>query len=199
MNDSEVTEFRTRFGIPISDDEVANAPFYRPPADSVEAKYIAERRKAHGRPGAGRVRSAPSRSRPTSPRRSPSSTPAPRAARRRRRWCSSRMLSKLLRDESIGKLVVPIVPDEARTFGMEALFRQVGIYATPASSTSRSIATRCSTTRKPKTARSSRRASTRPARCRRSSPPAPPTPPTASTRSRSSSSTRCSASSGSAT
>jgi pyruvate dehydrogenase E1 component len=49
------------------------------------------------------------------------------------------MLSKLLRDKAIGELVVPIVPDEARTFGMEALFRQVGIYSTPASSTSRSI------------------------------------------------------------
>ncbi len=54
---------------------------------------------------------------------------APTAARRRRRWSSCRMLSKLLRDKELGNLVVPIVPDEARTFGMEALFRQVGIYS----------------------------------------------------------------------
>jgi pyruvate dehydrogenase E1 component len=61
-----------------------------------------------------------------------------------------RMLSKLLRDKEIGKLIVPIVPDEARTFGMESLFRAVGIYSTSASSTSRSTWTRCSTTRKAK-------------------------------------------------
>ena len=107
-----------------------------------------------------------------------------------------RMLSKLLRDKEIGKLIVPIVPDEARTFGMEALFRA-----------GRHLLARRPALRagrhghapllqgSDRTARSSKKASPKPARCRRSSPPAPPTRRTASTRSRSSSTTRCSASS----
>ncbi len=128
LNDSEVMTFRTRFGIPISDEDVASAPFYRPPSDSVEAKYIAERRTAMNGPV---------------PRRHVRSTPVKADLKdvfeefhtgTEGRQASTtmvfvRMLSKLLRDETIGKLVVPIVPDEARTFGMEALFRQVGIYA----------------------------------------------------------------------
>ncbi len=128
MNDSEVTEFRTRFGIPISDDQVANAPFYRPPADSVEAKYIAERRQAMGGP-------VPARQERAEPIKADLSEAfAEFHTGTEGRTASTtmvfvRMLSKLLREESIGKLVVPIVPDEARTFGMEALFRQVGIYA----------------------------------------------------------------------
>jgi pyruvate dehydrogenase E1 component len=130
MNEEELREFRTRFGIPISDEEVASAPFYRPPDDSPEVKYLHERRRALS-----------------------GYTPA-RAPKCRRlevdleetfaefyqgtedREASTtmafvRMLSKLLRHDAIGKLVVPIVPDEARTFGMEALFRQVGIYSHP--------------------------------------------------------------------
>ncbi|MGD9903448.1 MAG: pyruvate dehydrogenase (acetyl-transferring), homodimeric type [Vicinamibacterales bacterium] len=128
MNDREVMEFRTRFGIPISDDEVANAPFYRPPADSVEAKYIAERRQAmFGAVPARRERAEPIAA-------DLSEAFAEFLTGTEGRTASTtmvfvRMLSKLLREESIGKLVVPIVPDEARTFGMEALFRQVGIYA----------------------------------------------------------------------
>ena len=128
LNDSEVMTFRTRFGIPISDDDVASAPFYRPPSESVEAKYIAERRTAMNGPVPKRhVRSTPVKADlkdvfgefHTGTEGRPASTT----------MVFVRMLSKLLRDETIGKLVVPIVPDEARTFGMEALFRQVGIYA----------------------------------------------------------------------
>ena len=93
-----------------------------------------------------------------------------------------RLLTKLLRDKKIGKYIVPIVPDESRTFGMEGLFRQVGIYLDtgqlyePVDQRSA-----CSTTRKPRTARSWRKGSPRPGRCRRSSPPAPLTRRTAST------------------
>ena len=129
LNDDEVKAFRTRFGIPISDEEVAKAPFYRPPQDSVEINYMLERRKALGgavpkRAGALRADSPePGRA------RSPSSTKGTEARKASTTMVFVRMLSKLLRDEQIGKLVVPIVPDEARTFGMEALFRQVGIYA----------------------------------------------------------------------
>ena len=128
MNDREVMEFRTRFGIPISDEDVANAPFYRPGPDSVEAKYIAERRQAMNGP-------VPRRQERAEPIKADLSEAfAEFHTGTEGRTASTtmvfvRMLSKLLREESIGKLVVPIVPDEARTFGMEALFRQVGIYA----------------------------------------------------------------------
>ena len=128
LNDDEVRTFRTRFGIPISDDDVANAPFYRPADDSPKSKYMRERRQAlHG----------------PVPKRRNDSVPVRidfgdtfeefHAGTESRKASTTmvfvRMLSKLLRDEHIGKLIVPIVPDEARTFGMEALFRQVGIYA----------------------------------------------------------------------
>ncbi len=128
LNDAELVAFRTRFGIPISDDDVTKAPFYKPAAGSVEATYIAERRKAMFGPVPKRqVKSTPisvslgdtfEEFRTGTEGRAASTT-----------MVFVRMLSKLLRDEAIGKLVVPIVPDEARTFGMESLFRQVGIYA----------------------------------------------------------------------
>ena len=130
LNEEELREFRTRFGIPISDEEVAKAPFYRPPDDSAEMKYLRERRKALGGPVPSAASDRASRRcTPNSATSSRNSTRAPASARRRRRWCSSGMLSKLLRDKQIGKYIVPIVPDESRTFGMEALFRQFGIYS----------------------------------------------------------------------
>ena len=128
LNDDEVKAFRTRFGIPISDDDVKDAPFYRPADDSVEMKYIQERRAAlHGPVPKRVVRTEPIATefgdtfeefRQGTAERKASTT-----------MVFVKMLSKLLKDEKIGKFVVPIVPDEARTFGMEALFRQVGIYA----------------------------------------------------------------------
>jgi len=128
LNEDEVRAFRTRFGIPISDDEVAKAPFYKPAESSTELIYLRERREAlHGPVPKRQDRSAPLRFEfgdtfeefhKGTENRKASTT-----------MVFVRMLSKLLRDEHIGKLIVPIVPDEARTFGMEALFRQVGIYA----------------------------------------------------------------------
>jgi pyruvate dehydrogenase E1 component len=128
LNEDEVTAFRTRFGIPISDDEVAETPFYRPAENSTEISYLRERRQAlHGPVPKRQDRSAPLRVEfgdtfeefhKGTEKRKASTT-----------MVFVRMLSKLLRDEHVGKLIVPIVPDEARTFGMEALFRQVGIYA----------------------------------------------------------------------
>jgi pyruvate dehydrogenase E1 component len=128
LNDDEVKAFRTRFGIPISDEEVAKAPFYRPPPDSVEIKYMLERRKALGGP----VPSRKVRAEAIRPDLSDVFAEFHKGTEGRKASTTMvfvRMLSKLLRDEQIGRLVVPIVPDEARTFGMEALFRQVGIYA----------------------------------------------------------------------
>lgn len=128
LNEEELREFRTRFGISISDKDVAEAPFYKPPEDSPEIRYLHERRKKlAGYLPKRIVASAPVTSPPESlfeefykgtEGREVSST-----------MVFVRLLSKLLKDKEIGDLVVPIVPDEARTFGMEALFRQVGIYS----------------------------------------------------------------------
>jgi pyruvate dehydrogenase E1 component len=128
LNEDELREFRSRFGIPISDEEVAEAPFYRPPDDSPEMKYLHERRrKLGGYVPTGIVTCEPLQAlseelfeefHQGTEGREVSTT-----------MVFVRLLSKLLRDKEIGKLIVPIVPDEARTFGMEALFRQVGIYS----------------------------------------------------------------------
>lgn len=128
LNEEELKLFRTRFGIPISDKEIAKAPFYRPSEDSAEMKYIMERRRKLGGSVPKRVvTSQPIQTPPESifeefyegtEGREVSTT-----------MVFVRILAKLLKDENIGKLIVPIVPDEARTFGMEALFRQIGIYS----------------------------------------------------------------------
>jgi pyruvate dehydrogenase E1 component len=198
LNEDDLREFRTRFGIPISDDEVAEAPFYRPPDDSPEMKYMRERRKALG----GSVPAARSWPPPEKSRRGrDSSTSSTRAARRPQgvdddgvRAASSLLLS----DKEIGKLIVPIVPDEARTFGMEA--SSAGrhlLHVGPALRAGRrdSSALLQGSEGRPDL----EEGITEAGRCRRSSPRARPTRPTASTRFRSSSTTRCSASSASAT
>ncbi len=128
MNEEELRAFRTRFGIPIADADIAKTPFYRPAEDSIEVKYMRERRKALG----GYV---PSRKVRTEPLTSVSTEPFEEfykgtdGRKASTTMVFVRLLSKLLRDKEIGKLIVPIVPDEARTFGMEALFRAVGIYS----------------------------------------------------------------------
>ena len=128
LNEDELREFRSRFGIPINDDQLADTPFYRPPEESREIQYLRARRKELG----GYVPTRKVRSKPLiadhdalfrefltgSEGREVSTTMA-----------FVGMLRQMLRDPEIGKLVVPIVPDEARTFGMESLFRQVGIYS----------------------------------------------------------------------
>jgi pyruvate dehydrogenase E1 component len=128
MNEEELRAFRTRFNIPISDHDISKAPFYRPAEDSVEIKYLRERRESLG----GYV---PSRRSNGSPLKAvPSDLFEEFNTGTDGRKASTtmvfvRLLSKLLRDKDLGPLIVPIVPDEARTFGMEALFRQVGIYS----------------------------------------------------------------------
>ncbi len=128
LNQDELQEFRTRFEIPLSDEEVAAAPFYRPPEDSPEIRYLKEKREALG----GYV---PTRRSVCAPLKAPpldlfeeffQGTDGREVSTT---MVFVRLLSKLLRDEGLGKLIVPIVPDEARTFGMEALFRQIGIYS----------------------------------------------------------------------
>jgi pyruvate dehydrogenase E1 component len=128
LNEDELREFRTRFGVPISDEEVAEAPFYRPPDDSPEMRYLRERRQKLG----GYL---PARTVMAEPLTPPSEElfgefyEGTEGREVSTTMVFVRMLAKLLRDKEIGKLIVPIIPDEARTFGMEALFRQVGIYS----------------------------------------------------------------------
>ncbi|MCC7263045.1 MAG: pyruvate dehydrogenase (acetyl-transferring), homodimeric type [Candidatus Latescibacteria bacterium] len=119
-------QIRTRFGIPLSDAEVEALSFYRPPEDSPETRYLLERRQALG--GFVPRRPAP-RGQAPSPRQGLFDEFLPESREVSTTMVFVRILAKLLRDESLGRLIVPIVPDEARTFGMEALFRQYGIYS----------------------------------------------------------------------
>ena len=128
LNQDELKEFRTRFEIPISDEDVAQAPFYKPPEDSPEIIYLKEKREALG----GCVPTRRSASTPLEPPPADLFEEFFRGAEGREVSTTMvfvRLLSKLLRDKGLGRLIVPIVPDEARTFGMEALFRQIGIYS----------------------------------------------------------------------
>ena len=128
LNEADLRTFRARFGIPISDDAIAEAPFYRPPDDSAEIQYLRERRKALG----GFMPSRAARAEPLNAPIEPLFDEFSQGTEGRKASTTMvfvRILSKLLRDKEIGELIVPIVPDEARTFGMEALFRQVGIYS----------------------------------------------------------------------
>ncbi len=128
MNEEDLKTFRSRFGIPISDEKVAEAPFYKPPDDAPEMQYLRERRKALG----GSVPSRMVRVEPVNTPLEPIFEEFYKGTEGRKASTTMvfvRMLSKLLRDKEIGDLIVPIVPDEARTFGMESLFRAVGIYS----------------------------------------------------------------------
>src|SRR5262249_11487679 len=128
LNEDELRAFRTRFGVPIADSEIGHAPFYRPSDDSVETRYMRERRRALG----GYVPARRKRSAPLTSIGSEQFEEFHKGTEGRKASTTMvfvRLLSKLLRDKEIGRLIVPIVPDEARTFGMEALFRQVGIYS----------------------------------------------------------------------
>ncbi len=128
LNELELENFRRRFEVPISDEIVHTASFYRPPEDSPEMQYLHERRKALGGYLPGRnpmhieLKSPPltdfKEALDGSQGREVSTTMA-----------FVRILTKLLKDPGLGKYIVPIVPDEARTFGMDSLFRQWGIYA----------------------------------------------------------------------
>lgn len=128
LNEKELREFRGRFEIPIKDEEVAETPFYRPESDSKEMKYLLERRKKLG----GFLPKRAVRAKPVK---------VPELATFGEFFKGSghfevsttmsfvRMLSMLLRHKEIGRQIVPIIPDEARTFGMDALFREIGIYS----------------------------------------------------------------------
>jgi pyruvate dehydrogenase E1 component len=121
-------EMRDRFNIPVSDKDIDEVPYYKPDADSVELEYMMERRRALGGSLPQRRKRAPALPVP------PLETFKTQLDGTGEREASTtmafvRILTSLLRDKQFGKYVVPIVPDEARTFGMEGMFRQVGIYS----------------------------------------------------------------------
>ena len=128
MDIESLKTFRTRFDLPISDEEVENLSYYKPGKDSPELKYMMERRNALGgflpkRKKQGNKLNVPSidafsKQLESSGEREISTTMA-----------FVRILTTLVKDKDIGKFIVPIVPDEARTFGMEGMFRQLGIYS----------------------------------------------------------------------
>ena len=128
MKDGELRYFRDRFDMTISDDVVGEAPFLRPDASSPEMQYMLERRQALGG-------SLPHRSVTVPPLDADLSAAFQEFASGTAGKKASttavfvKILANLLKDKTVGKLIVPIVPDEARTFGMEPLFRQVGIYS----------------------------------------------------------------------
>lgn len=128
LNEKELREFRTRFGIPINDEEVVETPFYRPAADSREIQYLQERRKVLG--GYLPVRT-PTRERLAIPTLGQFSEFLKGSERFEVSTTMAfvRLLGNLLRNKDIGRCIVPIIPDEARTFGMDPLFREVGIYS----------------------------------------------------------------------
>jgi len=128
LGGEDLKAFRDRFNIPVSDEDIDAIPYYKPPEDSEELRYMRGRREELGGYLPARDASAPVHEIPSldffsqhlegTGDREISTTMA-----------LVRMLTKLVKDENIGRYIVPIVPDEARTFGMEGMFRQVGIYA----------------------------------------------------------------------
>src|SRR5439155_14196886 len=128
LNEKELREFRARFDIPISDEEIAASPFFRPAPASKETQYLLERRKRLGGFLPRRIVEA-----------QPPEIPKPEFFAELLKGSGKfelsttmgfvRLLSLLTRNKAIGSRIVPIIPDEARTFGLDALFREIGIYS----------------------------------------------------------------------
>lgn len=128
MNEETIKAFRDRFNIPIPDDKISEVPFYRPPEDSPEFTYMQEARKKLG----GFLLS-------NWPKPTPLEIPDVTLQKKLLEGTGDReisttmafvrILNVLIKDKALGKHIVPIIPDEARTFGMEGMFRQLGIYS----------------------------------------------------------------------
>ncbi|MGH8294848.1 MAG: pyruvate dehydrogenase (acetyl-transferring), homodimeric type [Steroidobacteraceae bacterium] len=128
LSEEDLRAFRDRFHIPVSDEDVAKLPFRQPAPDSEEARYLHERRKSLGGYLPARRKQGPPIAVP--PLEAFSAVLEGTGEREiSTTMAFVRVLTALLKDKQIGKYVVPIVPDEARTFGMEGLFRQIGIYS----------------------------------------------------------------------
>lgn len=128
MGDDAVKAFRDRFGLELSDDQLGDMPYLKPAADSVESLYLQARRSQLGGYIPARFNAvAPLQVPPLSALDTQLKGTGERAISTTMAFV--RILGTLLKDPNIGKLIVPIVPDESRTFGMESLFRQIGIHS----------------------------------------------------------------------
>jgi pyruvate dehydrogenase E1 component len=128
MDVDAIRQFRDRFNVPIDDEALENIPYYRPPDDSPETEYLKERREALGGPLPQRRHDAPAM---VVPDLSAFDTLLKSTGDREISTTMAfvRALAIMLRDKNIKQSIVPIVADEARTFGMEGMFRQLGIYS----------------------------------------------------------------------
>jgi pyruvate dehydrogenase E1 component len=127
LGEDALRRFRDRYRIPIPDEQIHEAPFYRPSEDSPEVAYLHERREALG--GYLPVRTASEATLPLPDLSIFDSLLKGSSREMSTTMAFVRMLATLTRDKGLGRHIVPIVPDESRTFGMEGLFRQLGIYA----------------------------------------------------------------------
>ncbi|HET7028462.1 MAG TPA: pyruvate dehydrogenase (acetyl-transferring), homodimeric type [Candidatus Limnocylindrales bacterium] len=127
LSEAELKVFRDRLELPIPDAKLKDAPYYHPGPESEEVQYLMERRRALGGPLPKRVvRSKPLPApRPEVDAEFPSGSATPVSTT----MVFTRLLRNLTRDPELGRRIVPIIPDEARTFGMDPLFKEVGIYS----------------------------------------------------------------------
>jgi pyruvate dehydrogenase E1 component len=128
LNEKELREFRRRFEIPITDDVIAETPFYRPAPESAEMKYMLSRRKALG----GFL---PARTVKPATLKVPQLNDFSQLLKADNSGTTSTtksftiLLGSLVRNRDVSKHIVPIIPDEARTFGLDGLFKEIGIYS----------------------------------------------------------------------
>ena len=128
MTIEQLRAFRDRFSIPVGDDKITEIPFYRPSEDSPEMKFLRKQREALG--GSVPVRLTKTKSLPVPSLEAFQAVTTDTGDREiSTTMAFVRILSVLLKDKELGSRIVPIVPDECRTFGMEGLFRQIGIYS----------------------------------------------------------------------
>ncbi len=127
LTEAELKIFRDRLELPIPDDQLKDAPYFHPGPDSEEVQYLQERRKQLGGPLPRRVVRAEPLPRPEPVVDAEFAAGSPTAVSTT--MVFARILRNLIRDPNLGKRIVPIIPDEARTFGMDPLFKEVGIYA----------------------------------------------------------------------
>jgi pyruvate dehydrogenase E1 component len=128
LNEKELREFRARFGIPVSDEEIAETPFFRPAVDSRETKYLLGLRRKLG----GFLPQRIVKAKPLEAPKLEAFGDLLKGVSRSEMSTTMgfvRLLGLLIRNQTIGRQIVPIIPDEARTFGLDALFREIGIYS----------------------------------------------------------------------
>ena len=130
LTDEAIRQFRDRFSLPIADDKLGEIPFIKPADDSPEIKYLKERRAAlGGYLPQRRIKADEKFKAPALSAFEQVTAATPEGREMSTTMAFVRTLTQLIRDKELGPRVVPIIPDEARTFGMEGMFRQLGIFS----------------------------------------------------------------------